>query len=226
MSVTDDHVRVGLQRYFTLPGVHPFDELTWERRDAVLTDHRDGSVAFEQRGVEFPASWSVHASNIVSQKYFRGREGTAERESSLRQIIDRVVGTIAGWGEEAGYFADEAEAGTFRAELTWLLVNQRMAFNSPVWFNIGVPGAPRQASACFILSVEDSMDAILNWYREEGVIFKGGSGAGVNLSKIRSSKEHLSGGGTPSGPVSSCGEPTRPRAPSRAGAPPAEPPRW
>jgi ribonucleoside-diphosphate reductase alpha chain len=193
---------VGLQRYFTLPGVHPYDELTWERRDAVLTDHRDGSIAFEQRGVEFPATWSLHASNIVSQKYFRGREGSPERESSLRQIIDRVVNTITGWGEDAGYFADADEAETFRAELTWLLANQRMAFNSPVWFNIGVPGAPRQASACFILSVDDSMDSILNWYREEGVIFKGGSGAGVNLSRIRSSKEHLSGGGTPSGPVS------------------------
>jgi ribonucleoside-diphosphate reductase alpha chain len=202
MSMTDDHVRVGLQRYFTLPGVHPYDEVDWERRNAILTDHRDGSIAFEQRDVEFPRSWSQNATNIVTQKYFRGRLGSPERESSLRQLIDRVVDTIASHGVAEGYFADDAEADTFRAELTWLLVNQRVAFNSPVWFNIGVPGAPRQASACFILSVEDSMDSILEWYREEGIIFKGGSGAGVNLSRIRSSREHLAGGGTPSGPVS------------------------
>ncbi len=202
MSVTHDHIREGLHRCFTIPGVHPYDELTWERRDALLIDHRDGSYAFEQRGVEFPASWSLNASNIVAQKYFRGRLGTPERESSLRQLIDRVVDTITGWGVEGGYFADDEEAEVFRLELTWLLVNQRLAFNSPVWFNIGVAGAPKQASACFILSVEDSMDSILEWYREEGVIFKGGSGSGVNLSKIRSSKEHLRGGGTASGPVS------------------------
>ena len=200
MSMIDDRVRVGLSRYFTLPGVHPFDELVWERRTARISDYRDGSVAFEQLDVEFPVSWSQNATNIVSQKYFRGAAAT--RESSLRQPIDRIVDTIAEWGERDGYFADGEEAATFRAELTWLLVNQRMAFNSPVWFNIGVPGAPRQASACFILSVEDSMESILNWYREEGVIFKGGSGAGANLSRVRSAKEQLSGGGQPSGPVS------------------------
>ena len=200
MSMIDDRVRVGLSRYFTLAGVHPYDELVWERRDARITDHRDGSVAFEALDVEFPRSWSQNATNIVSQKYFRGAEGS--RESSLREPIDRIVETISSWGERDGYFADGEEAATFRAELTWLLVNQRMAFNSPVWFNIGVPGAPKQASACFILSVEDSMDSILNWYREEGIIFKGGSGAGANLSRIRSAKEQLSGGGTPSGPVS------------------------
>ncbi|MCC6225890.1 MAG: vitamin B12-dependent ribonucleotide reductase [Microthrixaceae bacterium] len=202
MSVTDDHVRVGVRRYFTLPGVHPYDELSWERRDALLIDHRDGSYAFEQRGVEFPSNWSTNASNIVAQKYFRGRLGSPDRESSLRQLIDRVVGTITDWGITGDYFADDDEAAVFRAELTWLLVHQRLAFNSPVWFNIGVPGAPKQASACFILSVEDSMESILEWYRQEGVIFKGGSGSGVNLSKIRSSREFLKGGGEPSGPVS------------------------
>ncbi|MFV1991318.1 MAG: vitamin B12-dependent ribonucleotide reductase, partial [Acidimicrobiales bacterium] len=152
--------------------------------------------------VEFPSSWSLIASNIVAQKYFRGTLGTAERETSLRQVIDRVVDTIAQWGFKDGYFADATEAATFSDELKWLLVNQRLAFNSPVWFNIGVPGVPQQASACFILSVEDSMDSILNWYVEEGTIFKGGSGSGVNLSRIRSSKELLKGGGEASGPVS------------------------
>jgi len=202
MSLIDDAVSIGLRRRFTLAGVHPYDQVTWERRDARLVDWRDGTVAFEQLGVEFPAHWSVNASNIVAQKYFRGKLGTAERESSLRQLIDRVVETITVWGARGGYFADAEEESIFRDELTAILVQQRMAFNSPVWFNIGVDGAPNQSSACFILSVEDSMDSILNWYREEGTIFKGGSGAGVNLSKIRSSKEFLTGGGHPSGPVS------------------------
>ena len=194
--------RIGLRRLFTSPGVDPFDEVVWERSDARITNFRDGSVAFEQLGVEFPATWSQNARNIVAQKYFRGTLGTPERESSLKQVVARIVGTITQWGREGGYFADEAEADAFAAELSYVLITQRAAFNSPVWFNIGVPGVPQQASACFILDVDDTMDSILNWYREEGIIFKGGSGAGVNLSKIRSSKEQLNGGGTASGPVS------------------------
>ncbi|MDA3015748.1 MAG: ribonucleoside-diphosphate reductase, partial [Actinomycetota bacterium] len=193
---------IGIKRLFTSPGVNPYDEVVWERRDARITNWKDGSVAFEQLGVELPTTWSVNATNIVAQKYFRGTLGTPERESSLRQVIDRVVNTITLWGREGGYFADDDEAEAFADELKYILVTQRAAFNSPVWFNIGVPGVRQQASACFILSVDDTMNSILNWYREEGVIFKGGSGAGVNLSKIRSSKELLEGGGTASGPVS------------------------
>jgi ribonucleoside-diphosphate reductase alpha chain len=194
--------RIGLSRLFTSPGVDPFDEVVWERRDARITNWKDGSVAFEQIGVEFPTSWSVNATNIVSQKYFRGTPGTPERESSLKQVINRVVDTITQWGREGGYFADGDEERAFSDELKFILVTQRAAFNSPVWFNIGVEGVPQQASACFILSVDDKMTSILNWYREEGVIFKGGSGSGVNLSRIRSSIEPLEGGGTASGPVS------------------------
>jgi len=193
---------IGIRRLFSSPGVNPYDEVVWERRDARISNWKDGSVAFEQLDVEFPASWSVNATNIVSQKYFRGTLGTPERETSVRQVIDRVVNTIATWGREGGYFADEDEAMAFADELKYILVTQRAAFNSPVWFNIGVPGVRQQASACFILSVDDTMNSILNWYREEGVIFKGGSGSGVNLSKIRSSAELLEGGGTASGPVS------------------------
>ena len=194
--------RLGLQRLFTSPGVDPYDEVVWERRDARITNWKDGSVAFEQLDVEFPASWSVNATNIVTQKYFRGTLGTPERETSLRQVIDRVVDTVTRWGREGDYFADDDEAQAFSDELKYILVTQRAAFNSPVWFNIGVKDVPQQASACFILSVDDKMSSILNWYREEGVIFKGGSGSGVNLSKIRSSVELLEGGGTASGPVS------------------------
>jgi ribonucleoside-diphosphate reductase alpha chain len=194
--------RIGLGRLFTSPGVDPFDEVVWEERDARITNFKDGSVAFEQLGVEFPTTWSLNATNIVAQKYFRGTPGTPERESSLKQVISRVVDTITQWGSEGGYFADELEEQAFRDELKFILVTQRAAFNSPVWFNIGVDGVPQQASACFILSVDDKMSSILNWYREEGVIFKGGSGSGVNLSKIRSSVEPLEGGGTASGPVS------------------------
>ncbi len=194
--------RIGIGRLFTSPGVDPYDEVEWERRDSRITNWKDGTVAFEQLGVEFPTTWSVNATNIVTQKYFRGSLGTVERESSLRQVIDRVVSTIVTWGREGGYFADEDEAQAFESELKYILVTQRAAFNSPVWFNIGVKGVPQQASACFILSVDDKMNSILNWYREEGVIFKGGSGSGVNLSKIRSSVELLEGGGTASGPVS------------------------
>ena len=202
MSLAPERIGIGITRHFTSPGTHPYDEVVWERRDARITNYRDGSVAFEQLAVEFPVSWSVNATNIVAQKYFRGTLGTPERESSLRQVIDRVSDTITTWGVEGGYFVDAAEAETFNAELKHLLVTQKAAFNSPVWFNIGVKDVPQQASACFILSVDDKMDSILNWYREEGVIFKGGSGSGVNLSKIRSSLEPLQGGGTASGPVS------------------------
>ncbi|MFP5023446.1 vitamin B12-dependent ribonucleotide reductase [Pseudonocardia phyllosphaerae] len=190
-----------VQRVFTTEGVHPYDEVEWERRDVVMTNWRDGTVNFEQRGVEFPSSWSVNATNIVTSKYFRGAVGSATRESSLRQLIDRVVGTYRRAGIEHGYFATEADAEIFDHELTWMLLHQVFSFNSPVWFNVGT-ASPQQVSACFILSVDDTMESILNWYREEGLIFKGGSGAGLNLSRIRSSKELLSSGGTASGPVS------------------------
>ncbi|CAN5766153.1 hypothetical protein BH24ACT5_BH24ACT5_04450 [soil metagenome] len=193
---------IGIARLFTSPGVHPCDEVVWERRDARITNWADGTVAFEQPDVEFPVDWSLNATNIVAQKYFRGALGTPGREWSLRQVIDRVADTITRWGTEGGYFADDAEASAFSDELKYTLVTQRAAFNSPVWFNIGVAGVPQQASACFILAVDDTMDSILNWYREEGIIFKGGSGAGTNLSQIPSSADLLNGGGTPPGPVS------------------------
>jgi ribonucleoside-diphosphate reductase alpha chain len=182
--------------------VHPYDTVQWERRDARISNWKTGKIAFEQIGVEVPSSWSINATNILAQKYFRGTPGTSQRESSLRQVADRVVDTITTWGREGGYFVDDDEAEAFNAELKFLIINQRAAFNSPVWFNIGVPGVPQQASACFILSVQDRMDSILNWYTEEGTIFKGGSGAGVNLSQIRASTEPLKGGGAASGPVS------------------------
>ncbi|MBQ1026665.1 vitamin B12-dependent ribonucleotide reductase [Micromonospora sp. C95] len=190
-----------VERVWTTPGVHPYDEVTWERRDVVMTNWRDGSINFEQRGVEYPQSWSVNAANIVTTKYFRGAVGTPEREWSLKQLIDRVVTTYRTAGEEYGYFASPADAEVFAHELTWMLLHQVFSFNSPVWFNVGTP-SPQQVSACFILSVDDSMDSILDWYKEEGLIFKGGSGSGVNLSRIRSSRELLSSGGTASGPVS------------------------
>ena len=202
MAIAPQRSEIGIRRHFTTEGVHPYDEVRWERRDARITNYRDGTVAFEQLGVEVPESWSVNATNILSQKYFRGTLNTDEREWSLRQVADRVADTITAWGLKDGYFVDDEEAQIFNQELKFLIIHQRAAFNSPVWFNIGVPGVPQQASACFILSVEDQMDSILNWYTEEGVIFKGGSGAGVNLSKIRSSHELLKGGGTASGPVS------------------------
>jgi len=191
-----------LGRHFTRPGVDPYETVRWERRDARITNWRTGEVAFEQLGVEVPETWSQNATNILAQKYFRGHLGTPTREHSLRQVVDRIVNRIVAWGEADGYFADVEERDAFADELRWLLVHQRAAFNSPVWFNIGVEDVPQQASACFILSVEDTMESILNWYREEGIIFKGGSGAGVNLSTIRSSVEPLAGGGTASGPVS------------------------
>jgi len=202
MSLAPERLSIGIRRHFTAPGVHPYDQVVWERRDAQIKNWKDGSVAFEQLGVEFPVSWSLNATNIVSQKYFRGTPGTSEREDSMRQVIDRVADTITKWGVECGYFIDQDEAESFCSELKFILITQRAAFNSPVWFNIGVSGVPQQASACFILAVDDTMDAILNWYKEEGTIFKGGSGAGINLSNIRSSAEHLKGGGTASGPVS------------------------
>lgn len=190
-----------IERVFSTDGVHPYDEITWERRDVVQTNWKTGESVFEQRGVEFPDFWSVNASTIVTTKYFRGAVGTDAREWSLKQLIDRVVKTYTAAGIENGYFATAADAEVFEHELTWLLVHQYFSFNSPVWFNVGTP-SPQQVSACFILSVDDSMDSILNWYKEEGFIFKGGSGAGLNLSRIRSSKELLSSGGTASGPVS------------------------
>ncbi len=191
-----------LERFFSETEGDPYESVEWERRDARLTNFLDGSVSFEQLDIEFPVEWSATASNIVAQKYFRGALGAADRESSLRQVIQRVTSTIRQWGENDGYFVDAEEADIFESELAWLLLHQRCAFNSPVWFNIGVAGVPQQASACFILEVDDDMDSILNWYAEEGRIFKGGSGAGVNLSRIRGSAEALRGGGEASGPVS------------------------
>ncbi|HLH66794.1 MAG TPA: vitamin B12-dependent ribonucleotide reductase [Solirubrobacteraceae bacterium] len=190
---------LSVARYFTTPGTHPFDTVSWERRDARI-GHGD-RVSFEQRDVEFPASWSQNATNIVAQKYFRGQLGTPARESSVRQMIGRVAGTIAGWGRERGYFATAEDADAFEAELTHILLHQMAAFNSPVWFNVGFEESP-QCSACFILSVQDEMESILEWNTKEGRIFRGGSGSGINLSRIRGSMEPLSKGGTASGPVS------------------------
>src|SRR5262245_44922231 len=188
-----------VERRFTTPGTHPFDEVAWEIRDAVIGDPEN--PAFEQRGVEFPATWSQNATNIVAQKYFRGKMDSPDRESSVKQMINRVAGTIAGWGREGGYFAFDEDADTFEAELTHILLHQKAAFNSPVWFNVGFEERP-QCSACFILSVEDTMESILDWNTKEGMIFRGGSGSGINLSNIRGSVEHLSKGGLASGPVS------------------------
>ena len=190
-----------IERVFTTAGVHPYDQVTWESRDVVQTNWKTGENVFEQRGVEFPDFWSVNASTIVTTKYFRGAQGTDQRERSLKALIDRVVDRYRRAGEDNGYFATPEDAVIFDHELTWMLLHQYFSFNSPVWFNVGT-SSPQQVSACFILSVDDSMDSILNWYKEEGFIFKGGSGAGLNLSRIRSSKELLSSGGTASGPVS------------------------
>jgi ribonucleoside-diphosphate reductase alpha chain len=198
-TVVDEGAHLGVRRFFTIPGRDPFDEIEWEIRDAVIPGKN--GPAFEQRGVEFPKFWSQTATNIVAQKYFRGRLSSPERESSVRQMIGRVVDTAVAWGKQGGYFADDDEADTFEAELKAILVNQYASFNSPVWFNVGFEEKP-QCSACFILSIDDSMESILDWIRREGVIFRGGSGSGVNLSKLRSSKEQLSKGGYASGPVS------------------------
>ena len=192
---------LGMQRVFTKEGVHPYDDVKWERRDVVQNNWKTGEVVFEQKGTEFPDFWSVNASTIVTTKYFRGAVGADNREWSLKQLIDRVVLTYTKAGKAGGYFGSDNDAKVFEEELTYMLLHQVFSFNSPVWFNVGT-SAPQQVSACFILSVEDSIDSILNWYKEEGVIFKGGSGAGVNLSRIRGSLELLSSGGTASGPVS------------------------
>jgi ribonucleoside-diphosphate reductase alpha chain len=190
---------LSIERRFSVAGTHPFDEVEWETRDALIGNPE--SPAFEQRGVEFPKSWSQNATNIVAQKYFRGQLGSEQREFSVKQMIGRVAGTISGWGREGGYFASDEDADAFEAELTSILLNQKAAFNSPVWFNVGFEERP-QCSACFILSVEDNMDSILAWNTKEGKIFRGGSGSGINLSNIRGSMEQLAKGGTASGPVS------------------------
>ena len=190
-----------IERIYTTAGVHPYDSVKWERRDVVQTNWKSGEVIFEQKSVEYPDFWSVNASTIVTTKYFRGALGAENREYSLKQVIDRVVLTYTKAGKDNGYFASDEDALVFEHELTYMLMNQIFSYNSPVWFNVGT-AAPQQVSACFILSVDDTMESILNWYKEEGFIFKGGSGAGLNLSRIRSSKELLKSGGTASGPVS------------------------
>jgi ribonucleoside-diphosphate reductase alpha chain len=194
---------LSIGRHFTTRGEHPFESVEWERRDARI-GHGE-RISFEQRDVEFPKSWSQNATNIVAQKYFRGQPGRPERERSVKQMLTRVAGTIAGWGRERGYFATDEDGDAFEAELTHILLHQLAAFNSPVWFNVGwhsVGDSKMQASACFILSVDDTMESILEWNTKEGIIFRGGSGSGINLSKIRGSMEPLSRGGTASGPVS------------------------
>src|SRR5438552_16864222 len=197
--VVDDGATAGVRRYFTIPGREPFEEIEWETRDAFIPGK--DKPAFEQKDVEFPKFWSQTATNIVAQKYFRGRMSSPEREFSVKQMIGRIIQTVGAWGRDGGYFASEEEAETFEAELKAILVNQLASFNSPVWFNVGFEEKP-QCSACFILSIEDSMESILDWIRREGIIFRGGSGSGVNLAKLRSSKEQLSKGGYASGPVS------------------------
>jgi ribonucleoside-diphosphate reductase alpha chain len=198
--IADSRPGLAFDRYFTVEGVDPFDTVEWERRDAVISG-ADGRVFFEQRQVEFPRAWSQTATNVVVQKYFRGTLGTPERESSVKQMIGRVADTIYGWGKTDGYFKSDRAALAFRDELVHLLLHQKMAFNSPVWFNVGVEAAP-QCSACFINSVDDSMASILGLAKTEGMLFKYGSGTGSNLSNLRSSRENLNGGGTASGPVS------------------------
>src|SRR5207253_9884911 len=190
-----------VERRFTREGVHPFDEVTWELRSATIANEK-GETVFEQRDCEVPAFWSQMATNVVVSKYFRGALGTPRRETSVKQMISRVVDTIAGWGRRGGYFASEADAQAFQDELTHLILHQAMSFNSPVWFNLGVASSKPQISACFINSVEDTMESILTLAKTEGMLFKYGSGTGTNLSAIRSSQEALAGGGTASGPVS------------------------
>ena len=194
-----EDVRIGVPRYFTQAGIEPFDAVEWETRTALIPG-KDGP-SFEQRDVEFPKFWSQTATNIVAQKYFRGKLNSPERERSVRQMSGRVADTVTAGGTKDGYFADGEEAEIFRAELTHLLLHQMVAFNSPVWFNVGFEENP-QCSACFILSVEDNMESILDWIRKEGLVFRGGSGSGINLSKLRSSQEQLAKGGYASGPVS------------------------
>src|SRR6266699_3443803 len=198
-AVAKEDASLAIRRYFTIAGRDPFAEIEWETRDAYIPGK--DKPAFEQKGVEFPKFWSQTATNIVAQKYFRGRMTSPDRERSVKQMIGRVVTTIGTWGREGGYFASDEEAQTFEDELKFILVHQLAPFNSPVWFNVGFEEKP-QCSACFILSIEDSMESILDWIRREGFIFRGGSGSGVNLSRLRSSKEQLSKGGYASGPVS------------------------
>ena len=205
---TREDARLPIARYFTKPEVDPYEEIKWELRIASI-EGADGKPVFEQKDVEFPVRGGGDATNVVASKYFRGAlrpsgagsERTVERERSVKQLIDRVVNQITGWGQKDGYFASDDEAETFRQELKHLLVNQYLCFNSPVWFNIGIEEKP-QCSACFILSIDDSIDSILDWYKTEGKIFKGGSGSGINLSRLRSSREHVTAGGLASGPVS------------------------
>ena len=187
-------------RRHTRPDIHPYDEIEWELRTAGISNESGKSV-FEQKDVEVPKAWSQLATNVVVSKYFRGHVGTPERETSVKQLIDRVVNTIAAWGETQRYFATDTDLASFKAELTHLLVHQKMAFNSPVWFNVGIEPKP-QCSACFINSVQDSMTSIMDLAKTEAMLFKFGSGAGSNLSPIRSSRERMTGGGTASGPVS------------------------
>src|SRR3954471_19754319 len=201
-SVSSEGPRKGLRldRFFTTEGVHPYDQIEWERRDAKIGG--EGGTVFEQKGVEVPKFWSMTATNVVASKYFRGKLTSPDREWSVKQMVDRVVDRITKWGIEGGYFTTDKDALVFNHELKYLMVNQHASFNSPVWFNIGVEGVPQQASACFILSVDDDMHSILDWFKNEGIIFKGGSGSGINVSRIRSSREQLSGGGYASGPIS------------------------
>lgn len=201
VAKTSNKKGLTIERIYTTAGVHPYDSVKWERRDVVQTNWKSGEVIFEQKSVEYPDFWSVNASTIVTTKYFRGALGAENREYSLKQVIDRVVLTYTKAGKDNGYFASDEDALVFEHELTYMLMHQIFSYNSPVWFNVGT-AAPQQVSACFILSVDDTMESILNWYKEEGFIFKGGSGAGLNLSRIRSSKELLKSGGTASGPVS------------------------
>jgi len=206
--VRNGDARLPISRYYTKPETDPYDELAWELRSAVI-EGADGTPVFEQHDIEIPAPWSQNATNVVASKYFRGplkasdpgAGATVKRERSVKELIDRVINTITAWGWKDGYFADEQERETFHAELKYVLVNQMLCFNSPVWFNVGQEEHP-QCSACFILSIDDSIDSILEWYRTEGKIFKGGSGSGINLSKLRSSVEHVTAGGLASGPVS------------------------
>ena len=193
---------IGFSRRLTDGESNPFTLVKWEKRDVTIANWQDDSIVFEQKDVEFPTDWSFNASNIVTQKYFWGALDSEHREASLKELLNRVVNQIVNWGDKGEYFASNDEKGVFADELMTLLLVQKASFNSPVWFNIGVPGVPQQSSACFILSVDDTIDSILNWYVEEGKIFKGGSGSGANLSRIRASSEEISGGGSPSGPVS------------------------
>jgi ribonucleoside-diphosphate reductase alpha chain len=194
---------LGVNRLFTPAKSKAYDQIKWTKRDSIISNPATGQAVFEQKNVEFPEGWSLNAINIVAQKYFSGTPGTKERERSLKQLVDRVADTITRQGLQEGYFSNDAEAEDYKEELKYILATQRAAFNSPVWFNIGASDRAQQASACFILGIEDTMPAILNWYVEEGMIFKGGSGSGINLSGIRSSVEALGkSAGTASGPLS------------------------